>query len=60
MTESVLAVPDPQALLAFTEIVPPADPAVVVMEVEVELPDQPDGNVQVYEVAPLTAATEYV
>jgi hypothetical protein len=40
--------------LAVTEIVPPLEPGVAVIEVDVELPLHPDGNVQVYEVAPVT------
>ena len=58
--EAVGGAAEPHALLAFTETVPPVDPAVVVMDVDVELPDQPEGNVHVYEVAPLTATIEYV
>jgi hypothetical protein len=58
VTASVLTGPAPHALLALTEIVPPVVPAVVEMEVDVDDPDQPDGSVHVYEVAPLTAETE--
>jgi hypothetical protein len=48
----------PQVLLALTEIIPPDAPTVIVIDVLVELPDQPDGRLQVYDVAPLTAAIE--
>jgi hypothetical protein len=47
VTFNVLAVPAPQALLALTEIVPPEVPAVVEMEVDDELPVQPEGKVHV-------------
>ena len=47
--------PDPHELLAFTVIVPPLAPAVLLMDVEVELPLHPEGSVHVYEVAPDTA-----
>jgi hypothetical protein len=57
VTAKVLGALAPQVLFALTEIVPLA-PAVAVIEVVVEDPDQPDGNVHVYDVAPLTAATE--
>ena len=53
-TLSVLGVPEPQELFAVTEIVPPAAPAVAVIDAEVELPLHPDGNIQVYELAPVT------
>ena len=43
---NVLAVLVPHALVAVTEIFPPLEPAVAAIEVEVELPVQPDGNVQ--------------
>jgi len=46
-TLNVLAVPEPHELLAITEIVPPVEPAVAEMDVEVELPLQPDGKFQV-------------
>ena len=46
-TDKVLAALEPQLLFAFTEIVPPADPAVAVIEVVVEVPLQPEGNVHV-------------
>jgi hypothetical protein len=35
-------------------------PAVVVIDAEFELPLHPEGNVQVYDVAPATAAILYV
>jgi hypothetical protein len=37
----------PQALLALIKMVPPVLPAVVEMDVEVEVPDHPDGRFQV-------------
>jgi len=46
-TLSVRAVLVPHAFVAVTEIVPPAEPAVAFMDVEVELPLQPDGKVHV-------------
>ena len=46
-TFNVLDAEEPQELFAVTEMVPPLDPAVVVIDVEVELPLHPDGNVQV-------------
>jgi len=46
-TLSVLAVLVLHALVAVTEIFPPVAPAVALIEVEVELPVQPDGNVHV-------------
>ena len=45
----------PQLLFATTLIVPPVAVGVTEIEVPVELPCQPDGNVQVYELAPATA-----
>ena len=45
-TLNVRALLVPHALFALTEIVPPLDPTVADIEVEVELPDQPDGKVQ--------------
>jgi hypothetical protein len=45
----------PHELVAVTEIVPPFEPIVAVIEFEAELPLHPDGNVQVYDVAPDTA-----
>jgi hypothetical protein len=44
-------------LLAVTDIVPPLAPGVALIELVVELPVQPDGKVQVYEVAPGTDET---
>jgi hypothetical protein len=46
VTANVLAALDPHVLFAVTEIVPLA-PAVVVIDAEVEVPDQPDGKVHV-------------
>jgi len=43
----VRAVPAPHELLAVTEIVPPVAPATAVIDVEVELPVQPEGRVHV-------------
>jgi len=50
----------PQLLVAVTLIVPPVVPTEAVMEAVVELPDQPEGNVQTYELAPATEAAVYV
>jgi hypothetical protein len=41
-----------------TEIIPLVEPTVVVIEVVLEEPDQPDGKVQVYDVAPGTEETK--
>jgi hypothetical protein len=60
VTDKVLAGPVPQALVADTDMVPPAEPTVAVMKLVVELPLHPDGKVHVYEVAPVTAAILYV
>jgi hypothetical protein len=46
----------PQELFAVTDIVPPLAPAVAVIEVVVDDPLHPEGNVQVYDVAPDTAS----
>ena len=59
-TESVLAVPGPQMLLAFTVMVPAEGPVTTLMETVDEVPVQPEGKVQVYEVAPGTTAMLYV
>jgi hypothetical protein len=58
VTVKVLAVPDPHELFALTEMVPPVLPAVTVIAVVEEVPVHPEGKVQLYEVAPLTAAIE--
>jgi hypothetical protein len=56
VTLSALFELDPQELFDFTEIVPPLDPGVTSMEVELEFPVQPDGKLHVYELAPDTDA----
>ena len=58
LTASDRIVPLPQLPLALTVIFPPAVPEVVLMLLVVELPAQPLGKVQVYDVAPFTAVTE--
>ena len=46
--------------MAITITFPLVEPAVAVIELVVEVPVQPEGNVHVYDVAPLTGVTEYV
>jgi len=55
VTPKVLAEEEPQELFAITEIFPLVVPAIVVIELVVELPVQPEGKAQVYVDAPLTA-----
>ena len=55
VTASVCGEEVPQELEAVTVIFPPLEPAVVLMEVLVLEPLQPEGNTHVYEVAPETA-----
>lgn len=50
---------EPQTLFAMTEIVPPLDPVVVLIELVVDVPAHPPGNDHVYDVAPETDATLY-
>ena len=47
VTLKVLAGLEPHELLAVTDIVPPVAPATAVIDVDAEVPVQPDGNVQV-------------
>jgi hypothetical protein len=47
-------------LFAVTEMFPLVELDVALIEFVVEVPVQPEGNVQTYDVAPVTAATEYV
>jgi hypothetical protein len=49
---------EPHVLFAVTETLPDVELEVTVMEFVVELPVQPAGIVQVYEVAPFTVAME--
>ena len=58
VTVNVCAALLPHELLAVTVIFPLVELAVVLIELVVELPDQPEGNVQVYDEAPLTAVIE--
>ena len=60
VTLKVRGMPEPHELFAVTEIFPPFAPGVAVIDVEAELPLQPDGNVHVYDVAPATEAMLYV
>ena len=46
-TVNVLALLVPHELLAVTEIVPPVEPAVASIDVEVGVPVHPDGKVHV-------------
>ena len=55
VTPKVLTTLEPHELFAVTETLPLLAPAVVVIDVVVEVPLHPEGNVHVYEVAPVTA-----
>ena len=46
-TESEEVLLDPQLLLASTVTEPLEDPTVALIELEVEVPDQPEGSAQV-------------
>ena len=50
--------PVAQSFFAFTVIFPPVFPVFTVIEFVVLLPVHPEGNVQIYSVAPLTLAIE--
>ena len=60
VTTKVCTDEEPQALFAFTEIVPLVGSAVVEIELVVEVPLQPDGSVHVYELAEGSFVTEYI
>ncbi len=55
VTLCVLAGPAPHELSAVTEMVPPVEPAVALIDVKVGVPLHPEGKLHVYEVAPDTA-----
>lgn len=55
VTFKLLAALEPHELIAVTETFPPLAPGVTVIDLVVELPVHPDGNVQLYVVAPVTA-----
>ena len=59
VTANVLATDEPQALLAVTLTLPEVVAARAVIVVVAEVPDQPEGKLQLYEVAPETAAMLY-
>ena len=60
VTASVCAVELPHPLFAVTDTLPLVALAVAMILFVVDVPDHPLGSVQVYDVAPLTADTEYV
>jgi hypothetical protein len=49
----------PQALTATTVITPLVLPAIAFIEVVFDAPFHPEGNIQVYDVAPATGEIEY-
>jgi hypothetical protein len=59
VTSNVCGADVPHVLDAETVILPPLVFAVVLIEAVDELPDQPPGRVQLYDVAPATGVTEY-
>jgi hypothetical protein len=60
VTASVLLVPLPQPLTGVTVILPEADDAVTVILLVKLVPVQPDGKLQIYDVAPDTGVSEQV
>ena len=58
LTVRLCASDEPHALFAVTEIVPPDDDGVTVMEAVADVPDHPEGKVHVYEVAAELDTTE--
>ena len=58
LTERLRTLLVPQLLLAATVTDPPDAPAIKVMLLVVDVPVHPEGLVQTYDVAPLTALTE--
>ena len=58
LTVNIWAEETPQEFCALTVIFPLAEPAVALIELDVEVPVHPEGNVQLYAVAPLTGVIE--
>jgi hypothetical protein len=56
VTGKICANEEPHALFAVTAILPPVEPAVALMVAVTEVPVQPEGNIQLYDVAPGTGA----
>jgi hypothetical protein len=57
VTDKVCIKEEPQALSADTVIFPLVFPAIALIVFVVEVPVHPEGNVHVYDVAPLTGFT---
>lgn len=60
VTANVCTGDEPQVLLAVTVTLPLVEPESAVIELVVDVPVHPVGNVHVYPVAPLTVAMLYV
>ena len=60
VTARVVANDVPQAFDAVTETVPLVAVGIAETDAVVDVPVQPEGSVHVYDVAPVTAPTEYV
>lgn len=58
VTVILVVAPEPHALFGFTVIIPPEEPAVTLIELVVDEPVQPEGNVHVYDVTLGSLITE--